>query len=447
VLPVITLAALAVASRLLLPTFNPTTLYIAIWAVVLMGSQFLQFSMAGTIAQWLLVTLCATLLLGAFVGTVPLHTGRRNGTAGQHRIAQSRFLLTPRAETVASIAAPLGTVAAILAAILVARDASLSIDPSFSLEQLSSLANAVSINRYDSTEGLPFLVSPLLATSFTACCLAAWFNGVARRRIWRAGAVALLGPLFYSVTTTARTAVLMACVFLAIGWLVSRHATGADHKPIFSTPLRAGAGIFLIGLLAYLAVVLIALLRVGPNGISDPAIMDLVQRKAIVSMTGGPIVMDQWLRESLADPETPALGLGATTVSGLVPGYERAQGVYGDFRVVSPGLQSNVYTIIRGLVEDFGIGGAYLTHFFFGIGSAVVVIYSKRSVGLATHILVLALYAIAFWSTIISPLVYGSVVFAIISSGFLIHAFTRSGSKVPVSGQLPRVSQVRACRH
>jgi oligosaccharide repeat unit polymerase len=130
------------------------------------------------------------------------------------------------------------------------------------------------------------------------------------------------------------------------------------------------------------------------------------------------------------DVDGPALALrwGANTLAGVFDLLGVAARAFGFYELpvsFSTGYTSNIYTLFRGLLDDFGWGGAMGTCAL--AGGLATVAYRRVAEGRLGSLLVLTLfYAVAMFSNIVSLIGFTSVLAAwpIVGSLWLVHRFT-----------------------
>jgi oligosaccharide repeat unit polymerase len=105
------------------------------------------------------------------------------------------------------------------------------------------------------------------------------------------------------------------------------------------------------------------------------------------------------------------LTFGTQTLSGLFDAAglkARPAGVYAENVYLAPGVYSNVYTMFRGLIEDFTAGGALMIllvgGFFAGLAFARV---QQRRIGYVP--MLSAFFAITLWSFVVNLFIYNTV--------------------------------------
>jgi oligosaccharide repeat unit polymerase len=167
----------------------------------------------------------------------------------------------------------------------------------------------------------------------------------------------------------------------------------------------------------------------------------LVSPVARASMLGHISVFSQWFHESRFTSATPALG--AYSVAGLFDQlglHSRPAGLYTDPYEVEPGAFTNIYTIFRGLIEDFTLPGSFVFLFLVGVcaGSA----YNRVRKGNPRYLPFLVAFYAFSGSHGVSIFNYNSVLFAWLISGMYLWRTTIPGKRYATKqSQVP--SQIR----
>jgi len=202
------------------------------------------------------------------------------------------------------------------------------------------------------------------------------FGGIlfAMRRLSRDIRLSMLSlfPAFsVFVLQTTRAAVVTGLILWISAWFAVRVLLERGRCRIFTKKLvSAFCGIVLVMIALYAG----GQVMRGGDMPEVGAIGDvLVSPAARASMLGHISVFSQWFHESRITLVSPAFG--AYSVAGVFDQlglHPRPGGLYGDFYEVEPGGITNVYTVFRGLIEDFTLPGSLVFLFLAGIcaGSA-----------------------------------------------------------------------------
>lgn len=250
----------------------------------------------------------------------------------------------------------LGVISNLVAVVLTTRAHGVGLGALFSLEGLLSTGHTASVARYAGEQSSPLVV--LLLTMGYAAAIAAPFL-----RAYGVGWVVILAPLgssvIYSAVTTARLGMLLTAAFTVAG-IISASVLERGDVPRLSLRLVASvtAGALALGMV-FTAV---AFIRVGRI---DGSIAAVVIEKQRTYALGALPAFSEWLDEYRApDSDRAVVGLGTASLAGveLLTGQSREDSrAYDEFEIIDPDSHStNVYTVFRGLVLDFGLAGSLL---------------------------------------------------------------------------------------
>lgn len=272
-----------------------------------------------------------------------------------------------------------GALTALAAAAFAIEAGGFQISNVLSLQGLFATGNSISISRYDGGAGSP-VVAGLLAITYAACLVSpfAFLDGIGGSR-WVRMTCPLLAVLVYSAFTTERLGLLLGASFTLCGYLVARLLRDGRFPHLtFRSVIVTLASAALLGTLF----VGIAFVRVGR---SDAGVQRAVASKMEVYALGYLPAFSVWLTDyQLAGADAP-LGYGTSSVAGisLLTGQSRdATRAYGDrAQITSGGATTNVYTIFRNLLLDFGRAGSALALLLWGFttGRAYRSVLERRS--------------------------------------------------------------------
>nr|WP_269459111.1 O-antigen polymerase [Micromonospora viridifaciens] len=317
-----------------------------------------------------------------------------------------------------------GTISGIVASILSIRAQNVSIGNYSSLDELLIVPHQVAVGRYDNllTSGASNgqrAVSALLSITYCAA-LCAPFLALMRIRFRRAWMLAPLASLvIYGFTTTARAG-MVSGVFLWFSGYVAMRILRDGRPPRITArgvACTAGAILAVTALFAF-----IAFLRIGAFDANSASI---VRSRVAVYALGYQPAFSEWLeRRALAD-ERP-LGLGSASVAGVsvVTGQSRRDfRPYEEFVVVDEqGSTTNIYTIFRGVLIDFGRSGGVLVLFLFGVSAGAAYRAAMRHRSATAAMILACCYNIILWSSTMSIIHYSNVLAAAIAGVLILNA-------------------------
>lgn len=275
-------------------------------------------------------------------------------------------------------------------------------------DKLHAVAEALSVDRYQNVDGP---VEIRLHLSFIYfCCLLGGFTIATNTNKWRERfpqLIPLLGAFLILVVTSARAGFLLACVL----WVAAYIPNAIKTASFWRTWKRIGRIRYgLIGAGVLIVIFIGAMfMRYGSETAADwPFLLDRIK----LYFTAHISVFSSWW--NFVQKYNYTVSWGQSTFFGpfaLVGLSERKAGVYSTISdAAHGGVDSNIFTIYRGLIEDFTLLGALtlLAFFAFGAGYAYRCIRTGMGNPAATPWLT-AFYIVLFWSPIINPFGYTTI--------------------------------------
>jgi len=234
-----------------------------------------------------------------------------------------------------------------------------------SWDSIASLATANSVLRYTYTNYRPDLFTQFISSAvYFAPALGGIVYALRRTKFDTAIAGATFIPAIgVAVTQTTKATVLFCGVFWLATYIACTEYT--KHRPS-TTKVLAGALVVLLLLACLLGGA--EVLRFGEIPTVWAMTEALGSERAQVAVLGDMVAFSQWFDQS-AGSQTQAT-YGTLTFSGpadLLGLQFREAGVYTDSNDVGTESESNVYTYVRGLVQDFTPFGALLVLFVAGV--------------------------------------------------------------------------------
>jgi oligosaccharide repeat unit polymerase len=132
---------------------------------------------------------------------------------------------------------------------------------------------------------------------------------------------------------------------------------------------------------------------------------------------------DTWTKQE----DVSGVGLGRYTFAGifdLLGAQARARGLYSEVVTLTNGIDTNIFTAFRGLIEDLTFPGALIASLCIGLltGGAYSLLSNSRLTGMLA---VAAFYNFLIWSPIVSVFNYNGVIFAWLLTGYVIYRTKR----------------------
>ncbi len=221
--------------------------------------------------------------------------------------------------------------------------------------------------------------------------------------------VAVLLPIFFlAIITNAKVGVIASIFLWFIGWLLKSLQMKNLDRALTSRLLIIGVCVAILGI-AFLDLTM--LMRIGSIDLET----QLIVNKKLQEYAFGQVNSFDYWYDSY---DSTNLEMGANTYMFLTNWFgitARKQGVYD----LMPGLVSNIYTINRGIITDFGKLGGII--YWFIIGGISGITYKRVKTGTERKIISMvilgAIYFTILYGFIISPWIYSSYVLAFIGFG------------------------------
>jgi oligosaccharide repeat unit polymerase len=275
----------------------------------------------------------------------------------------------------------------------------------FSLLDMMSLGHLWSVARYDG-EVEPWSVRLLIMWVYPAVLLAGISFALApnRARKWLAIAplvpAALVGTIF-----AVRAGLLISLICWFSGCFAVRYRLTGGTYALFQRKLvLLSLTLSISGLLFFVAIDSVRRFEGGSLEVTTDV------SRLNKYLLGSVPAFANWVHTS----EEQELTMGAYTFAGvfdLLGIKQRQLGVYEDFQTLAGGEETNIYTLLRGLIQDFTLLGASL----FGVLLGILAGAAARS-GAANHlrnVLVLAgYYAFIIFSPLSSLFTYNGLILA-----------------------------------
>jgi len=349
--------------------------------------------------------------------------------AGEEPDVQSRLLMwTVAVGTVSGFGAGLAALAA----------NGIPLDSVMSIDGLMSAGYEVSQSRYTnllskdySSPTAHMVMRVLLALTYCAALVAPFLalTKVRLKKLWMFAPLPSL--VFYGVLTTERAGMVFG-IALSLGGYIAMRTLRDGRLPRIG--VRGVAIVAMIVLLVTPLFVGMAMLRLGKL---NPAGLATVRNQMNLYVFGYLPAFSGWLEQQQAPlgGDRP-LGLGSATIAGmsLLTGQDREAFRYEEWVVIDDeGRVTNIYTIFRGLLIDFGQVGGVLALFVLGAlaGRTYSTVIRRGSV-IATMGLA-ACYSVILMSNTISLIHYSNVLGAMILATVVVGVALASRSAVKLA--------------
>ena len=267
---------------------------------------------------------------------------------------------------------------------------------------LSTLPNLYYIDRNTGIFTIPWAVKGFMYFVYTASLLGGLTTRFSEGRMKLICLLPLLIGLLQGAILAVRSGLLISIVLWLSGWLAVK---------VLVNDLKFRPRTVVISLLGFsLFILLFISLKWLRSGGDDPFLVLYLLENVRIGMFGHITAFTTWIR----DYHYTGLSFGSNTFSGpldLLGIQDREIGYYKEHVLLSSGLYTNIYTVFRGLVQDFSIPGTLIIAF--GSGMAARICFDRCLHGKFIWLIPLSLfYTFTMYSPIISIFNYSSVMMA-----------------------------------
>jgi oligosaccharide repeat unit polymerase len=257
--------------------------------------------------------------------------------------------------------------AGILSTIIIIWFSGRSLSVFFSPRDYIDMAVEFSVGRYSQTYIPPLLARGLSFGLYLSPVLGGMLYATRRNKLdGFLSALSIIPEMFEFIVHTTRFAFILAFILWGAGFfgtvvLFHRNRVRIFNKRIVLTMIGL---VVIMGALFGVGQVI----RGGEDPTKDALTETIASPNTRAAALGHISVFARWLNESWADDITPTFG--AYTFTGLFEflGLPTTPfvGLYSENHEVEPGGITNIYTIFRGLIEDFTLAGSLVFLFIFG---------------------------------------------------------------------------------
>jgi oligosaccharide repeat unit polymerase len=398
--PCLALIALAAFARLLRGSWlSPGPLVALVWAVYVGACLLLTDYTVYASGIWIIVLFVFSVLFGTVLSegmdSRPSHPRREHIESSTLRIWQNR---SSRYSLLFAIIALVGCIHLLFVSLE-------KFSLGFSPLSILILGHLWSVARY-AGEVEPWSVRLLLMWVYPAVLLAGISFALApnRARKWLAIAplvpAALIGTIF-----AARAGLLISLICWFSGFFAVRYRQTSGTYSLFQRKLVLLSLTFLIGgLLFFVAIDSVRRFEGGELEVSTDA------PRLNKYLLGSVPAFASWVHTS----EEQEMTMGAYTFAGvfdLLGIKQRQLGVYEEHQTLAGGEDTNIYTLFRGLIQDFTLPGASLFGVLLGFVAGAAA--RSSSVNHCRNVLVLAgYYAFIIFSPLSSIFTYNGLILA-----------------------------------
>lgn len=301
-----------------------------------------------------IVVSCFMFLFGALIATLKSQNGRNSLGAFRIVKAQGDGAGPMLRSSVIRWASIVGSACNMGAALLALRNSPVSLADIITLQGLAESTNSLAVERYSGGPGDGVIVFLLLGIGYVAALVAPFIRATNSSRHIGITLLPAGTSLAYAAVTSARLGFLVAAALTAGGVIA---CSVMRNKIAPRVKLKTILSVALVGIILGVLFTGIGVLRTGRL---DSEVLQATVDKQASYTVGAVGAFSSWYTE-YGTGVGEDLGYGTATIAGMeyVTGQERAATrAYGEFAVIDDsGRTSNVYTVFRGLILDFGIDG------------------------------------------------------------------------------------------
>ena len=270
------------------------------------------------------------------------------------------------------------------------------------LFSLSSLPNLFYVDRDSGIFQLPWQINGFIYFTYTASLIGGFTFNLFLDKKKLFCFIPLFIAFFYGVVLAVRSGIFLSIILWLSGWLGSL---------VYLQDFKFRPQTIMFSLVSFM-VLIIVFISVGwlRSGADDYFLLMEFIDYARISYFGHLSAFSTWLN----DYHYTGLTFGANTFSGpldFLGIIEREIGFYKQNIFLTDSIYTNIFTVFRGLIEDFSIPGTLIIGF--GVGMCVRLAFNRCSYGHFMWMVPLTLfYAFVLYSPIISLFNYNSAIMA-----------------------------------
>ena len=279
----------------------------------------------------------------------------------------------------------------------------------FSVDAISVMAQAFSKARYVEDYRPPAIVQLSLVFMYASALFGGALLAVSPARSTRLIAFfPFLPAILFTAVQTTRSAMLFQIVYWLSAYCGMKIFMNGAARPLFTK--RFILLVPLVGCAAFFGFSMVLLAR---HGLSLDLLAPVIWPRFRGDIVGHLVAFGEWLRLGKYADVDPTFG--AITFGGIFEAMgirRRVLGIYED--VIDIGLEefatdTNIYTVFRGLIEDFTLPGTLAMLFLIGLvaGCGYRMAVKRAVVGIP---LLVSFYWFALWSPIAAVTTYNTLI-------------------------------------
>jgi oligosaccharide repeat unit polymerase len=399
----------------------------------LLWSVFVWLSMLATdygvyaSAVWVIVLFVLVLQIGAFIGEEI--GGGRGNLIRQHRDASKIGL--PNA--VAFRACVACAIVALAGAMYFVFWSFWRFDLPASPISFLSLGHLWSVQRYEYGELEPWPVRLTIMWVYPAALLGgiAFATPTSRKaKVWTL--LPFIPAFLVGAIIAARAGMLIALICWFSGYFGVKHWQSNGKYPLFRRRFVLVSGA--LGLAAFVLFLLVDVIRQSEGG--QLSLITLDVERLLKYSFGSLAAFSSWFHEYKPGSAT----FGAYTFGGVFDllGFQHREiGLYGGYVTLPGGEETNIFTVVRGLIQDFSLEGAVVLTFVVSFISGILLSAPRRrtwtSIFFGT-----GFYAFVLCSPLTSVFTYNGLVLAWLVAAIVL----RTHFKLPRGNDLRDLGQL-----
>lgn len=418
-IPGIFLLLLAIGSRFLSGSWlAPGSFAALLWCVFVWVSILSTDYPIHASAVWIIALLVFSLQAGAFIGE-SMAGGRRS------RLTCRSLEFERATNRLVSISVAFSIVALAGAIYFIFWTFS-HFDLPMSPSSLLGLGHLWSVQRYEYGELEPWPVRLTVMWVYPAALLGgiAYANAIDRKARWYC-LLPFLPSLLVGTIVAARAGVLIATIIWSSGYFAVKHWQSSGGYVLFRR--RLVLFLVVLGLVGIALFLSIDALRQSNDGQTFDVLLD--SQRLFKYAFGSLAAFSNWFHE----PPSHNLGFGAYTFGGIFDALgikHREIGLYEGMVTLPGGEETNIYTAIRGLIQDFTLAGALILAFSASLVSSALLSSSRRGASVSV-LLASGFYAFILCSPLTSIFTYNGVVLAWLVGGIVLRSHVRISAVKP----------------
>lgn len=274
-----------------------------------------------------------------------------------------------------------------------------------SMDDLLETNNSIAIARYSKELRTSFLTQILLVFTYTAPLYGGYLYNQVDKHARKICILTVVPTVFTALTQAVKMSLITAVFLWLAGFIVYSYKADLRfriNKKVLFRILIIAAGFFGILFLSMM-------LRTGTM---SESMAEQIGRKFVTYAIGHLSAFGQWFEDSTV----VSYGLGSYLFAGITNYlgiFHREQGLFLEFYRIwqSSEENTNIFTIFRVLIEDFGYIGTMVALYLFGFFSQFFrTMISRNILADFSQVMLMALWAFVMWSFVTSFFAYTSYI-------------------------------------